>query len=190
MDDNMLQQNNKDINNIKIELHGIKGDIKNILAAQKNIFEKNQRNQLIIMKLANSQVETNYHNNIAAWVLSATLMASISLAMIVIGDDMMVFFEKATSIITVFSVFCCGIYATHKLREHDPGSSIRLTTAFSCLAVCYAAYVIGDFGSSYPNIAAIGFNLATMLMVLCIVDIVVFIKKFATKNDIKKTSGE
>ena len=131
------------------------------------------KNQSIIFKLLRTIVESEklkkennkFHENVLLWIITTVITVAISAVLISSNPMLLTFLEKVSSIITSLLVFCGGMYSSFKISTLDKLASKAFAVSFSVLSVCYFAYVLKDFGSFYPEVAAIGFNTATILIV-------------------------
>ena len=76
--------------------------------------------------------------------------------------------ELCSSWITVGVTLCCGLFAAMMIAHYSLKTAVLVAMAYSSIFICYIGYVTLDFGASEPRLAAIGFNIATILQSLSI----------------------
>lgn len=85
--------------------------------------------------------------------------------------------ERMSSWATVGAIGFIGVKAGLYLSKINRMICALASTAFASIFICYIAYVFVDFGSILPHIAAIGFNIATVLQVLATYIVVRYVVK-------------
>lgn len=87
------------------------------------------------------------------------------------------FFEVASSWITVLCTLALGLLTALLVFPYSRINAILVTCAYSSIFICYIGYVTVDYGSFEPLVAAIGFNIATILQAVSIWKIAQMLKK-------------
>lgn len=115
--------------------------------------------------------------NILVSIFMMTLTILFSVLLIFAPEHVVTWVEGLTSGLTAISVLLVGLCAAYAVRAYCIRTSMHIAASWSMLFACYAGYVLKDFGSMYPHIAAIGFNVSTIA--------VVFSTYFAVKKLVK-----
>ncbi len=102
----------------------------------------------------------------------------LSVALAYIDSWKIEFIELASSWLTAGFLLFGGGYAAYKAHRSNHTLGYILAAAWALIATCYGGYVFIDFGSLYPRVAAIGFNIATIAQTLGLLAVIYYFGRY------------
>lgn len=146
----------------------LKDDVKYISRSVRGIMEEKKENDM-------------FYKNIICWFLCCAAMMIFSFALISLRHDVISIIEKLSSWVTTACIFCYGFYASYKARFFSRTVSYLVSCSSAFIFVCYLGYVLRDFGSIFPEVAAIGFNISTIAQIISVVACVAILSNCVKK---------
>ena len=139
-------------NDVSISLGKINNAME-CMGNMKEIYESNESNKITI---------------IVIWIGVMCGMVAMGALATYLADQVQHFVERATSYITVGAILCLGAWSSVMGYRRSKRLGGVIACAYAAILSCYLGYVLLDFGAQEPHIAAIGFNIATILQTIAI----------------------
>jgi len=144
----------------------VKGQLKNICHLKKSLKSINRNLEKDHMQ------QKGLINLIYIWISVAMTLVFGSFFLSYANGIHLKFLEVSTSWITFAMLVFAGSYASFLAYEKNKVSGYLVAVAWSLISTCYAGYTLINFGSLYPEVAAIGFNIASCAQTISILHVI------------------
>ncbi len=105
---------------------------------------------------------------VTVWMATVVIFLAGMILPKILELNVLKFIEVFSSWFTVACTLCLGLLSAILVARQSVNKALLVATAYSAIFICYIGYVTIDYGASEPEVAAIGFNIATILQCLSI----------------------
>jgi cation transport ATPase len=141
-------------------------EVKGLLLKISSITENSEYKIAMIIQDMNKEQDTNDKRFKLIFLFAVTIFLSLIASAILVSlpTSIVSWLEWVTSRLTLVLLACIGVLASFFALAASKRHAVLTCVAYAVITACYGGYVINDFGASHPEVAAFGFNVATMLM--------------------------